>query len=275
MTVFYFIYKIYMKKFLSGIALWALGFLIVWNVLVSAQEVEEEIVNPTDAVESIESVDVETVEPADEIVAEVEDPINEEEDTLVYEDDAVLWDENFDVDSDYNWEDDEEMQEFLNMFNDIEDPEERGMAKGVVGGLLGGFAIIYIVVAIIWVVLAIIALWKIFVRAWEKGWKAIIPIYNVYIMYKIVGMKNWFWYSILVPVVLWIVAALLEKSSPDATPILSAIWSVFSGIVGIVASFKLPRKFGWGVGTSVLYVLFTAICLLILGFGNYEYNKED
>ena len=164
------------------------------------------------------------------------------------------------------------MQEFLNMFNDIEDPEERGMAKGVVGGLLGGFAIIYVVVAIIWVVLAIIALWKIFVRAWEKWWKAIIPIYNVYIMYKIVGMKNWFWYSILVPVALWIVAALLEKSSPDATPILSAIWSAFSGIVGIVASFKLPRKFGWGVGTSVLYVLFTAICLLILGFGNYEYN---
>ena len=272
MTVFYFIYKIYMKKFLSGIALWALWFLAIWNVLVSAQEVEETI-NPTDEVEMIEpAVEAEDIIDAEDVI---EDAIEVEDDSLLSDEDVVLWDENFDVDSDYNWEDDEEMQEFLNMFNDIEDPEERGMAKGVVGGLLGGFAIIYVVVAIIWVVLAIIALWKIFVRAWEKWWKAIIPIYNVYIMYKIVGMKNWFWYSILVPVALWIVAALLEKSSPDATPILSAIWSAFSGIVGIVASFKLPRKFGWGVGTSVLYVLFTAICLLILGFGNYEYNKED
>jgi hypothetical protein len=41
-------------------------------------------------------------------------------------------------------------------------------------------------------------MWKIFEKAGEAGWKSIIPIYNVYIMYKIVGMKNWFWYILIV-----------------------------------------------------------------------------
>jgi hypothetical protein len=52
-------------------------------------------------------------------------------------------------------------------------------------------------------------MWKIFEKAGEAGWKSIIPIYNVYIMYKIVGMKNWFWYSILIPFCLGFIAGLL------------------------------------------------------------------
>ena len=63
-----FIYKIYMKKFLSGIALWALWFLAIWNVLVSAQEVEETI-NPTDEVEMIEpAVEAEDIIDAEDVI---------------------------------------------------------------------------------------------------------------------------------------------------------------------------------------------------------------
>ena len=34
-------------------------------------------------------------------------------------------------------------------------------------------------------VLTIVALWKMFTKAGEAGWKCLIPIYNVYIMYQI------------------------------------------------------------------------------------------
>jgi uncharacterized membrane protein len=50
---------------------------------------------------------------------------------------------------------------------------------------------------------------------------------------------------------------------------------LFSGIISIVAAFKLPRKFGWGVFASILYVLFTGICVLVLGFGNYKYEEKE
>ena len=77
---------------------------------------------------------------------------------------------------------------------------------GGITGLFAGIGVAGIVVSIIWCVLIIIAMWKIFEKAGEAGWKSIIPIYNVYIMYKIVGMKNWFWYTLIAVFVLCLAA---------------------------------------------------------------------
>ena len=44
-------------------------------------------------------------------------------------------------------------------------------------------------ISFIFGVLVIIGLWKIFTKAGEKGWKSLIPIYNVYILFKISGRK--------------------------------------------------------------------------------------
>ena len=59
----------------------------------------------------------------------------------------------------------------------------------IFGGALG-FALS---VGLACAVIAIIAWWKLFEKAGEKGWKAIIPVYNTYILFKICGIKNWFW----------------------------------------------------------------------------------
>ncbi len=124
-----------------------------------------------------------------------------------------------------------------------------------------------------WLILLIIALWRVFTKAWEAGWKSIIPVYNLYILYKIVWMKNWFWYMIIVPFVLGIIAWVMGEWSTSAL-LLEKIAIIFWWIVGIVASFKLPRKFGWGVFASILYVIFSGICLLILWFWNYKYEEN-
>ena len=76
--------------------------------------------------------------------------------------------------------------------------------------------------------------------------------------------------ALIVAFVLWLVAGFMWEWS-DVAGILEAAASVFSGIVAIVATYKLPRKFGWGVFASILYVLFTGICVLILGFGKSKY----
>ena len=72
----------------------------------------------------------------------------------------------------------------------------------------------------IWVVaifvLAILPLWVIFTKAGEEGWKAIIPIYNYYVLLKIVGRPGWWLLLYLIPlvniVVLIIVMNDLSKS---------------------------------------------------------------
>lgn len=60
------------------------------------------------------------------------------------------------------------------------------MSPEVSGGLLAilaGSMVIWLILLLI----VIISLWKIFEKAGEPGWAALIPIYNVIILLKIVG----------------------------------------------------------------------------------------
>ena len=52
-------------------------------------------------------------------------------------------------------------------------------------GMAAGTMIAYIVIGVICAVVGIIALWKIFTKAGEAGWKSIIPILNIYTYVKI------------------------------------------------------------------------------------------
>ena len=162
-------------------------------------------------------------------------------------------------------------EEFTISFNKLfKSKEERAQAIAALGLLFAGAGMIYAICAIIWLIIWVIALWIIFNKAWEKGWKAIIPIYNIYIWFKIVGMKNWFWYMLLIAFVWGLAAGFLPKYEEFISP----ITSIICGIIGIVSTFKLPRKFGWGVFTSILFVLFTLICMLVLAFGSSKYEGE-
>ena len=49
--------------------------------------------------------------------------------------------------------------------------------------LLAGLGTVFILV-IGWYILQAVAYWKIFEKAGEPGWKAIIPFYNTYTQYK-------------------------------------------------------------------------------------------
>lgn len=169
----------------------------------------------------------------------------------------------------------EELESILWELNVDEMSKEDAMATtwvlGALGWFIAGLWIAGIIFGIIWIILLIIALWKAFEKAWEAGWKAIIPIYNVYIMYKIGGMKNWFWYSLIIIFVL----ALIGWFLPDYETLLSDISSIVAGIIELVAMFKFARKYGWGTFTSILFAIFTGICILILGFWNSKYQGKE
>ena len=46
-------------------------------------------------------------------------------------------------------------------------------------------------------VIALVSMWVLFVKAGEKGWKAIIPVYNSYIAYKLFWKKSMFWVALI------------------------------------------------------------------------------
>lgn len=107
---------------------------------------------------------------------------------------------------------------------------------------LGVYLFFWLAVAVV----AIIAMWKIFTKAGEAGWKSIIPIYNLYILLKIVGRPGWWILLFLIPFV--------------------------NIIVSLVVSIDLAKSFGKSDLFGVVGLwLFSIIGYLMLGFGSATY----
>lgn len=158
----------------------------------------------------------------------------------------------------------------------------------VAGGLIGGMFATIGIAALIFYIFTVIASWKIFEKAGEKGWKSLIPIYNFYILYKIVGMKNWFWGLLIFGVIVSVVYSLGGISSTMTAAEVEAYdwgkhWYVIVAIVAdiivtLVAQILYVRNtakaFGKGTGFAVALFFFPNICWLILGFGSAKYSKK-
>jgi Family of unknown function (DUF5684) len=66
----------------------------------------------------------------------------------------------------------------------------------------GGWIAFFTAMWIVWLVLAvlsIIAMWRIFTKAGEAGWKSLIPFYNTYLMFRIAGRNGWWFLGLFVP----------------------------------------------------------------------------
>ena len=98
-------------------------------------------------------------------------------------------------------------------------------------------------------VLLVIAMWKIFTKAGKPGWAAIVPIYNVVVMFQIIGLNPWLLLLYLIPVVNFVAAI------------------VFS----IMQASRLSKAFGKGTGFAFGLFFLNPIFLLILGFGDSKY----
>lgn len=59
----------------------------------------------------------------------------------------------------------------------------------------------YVIVTIIFLILSVAGLWKIFEKAGEAGWKAVVPFLNFYIWLKIIKKPLWWYIFILMPFV--------------------------------------------------------------------------
>mgnify|MGYP007038268346 CR=1 FL=1 len=146
-----------------------------------------------------------------------------------------------------------------------------------VGGILGGMFATIGIIALVFYVLLIVAWWKIFEKAGEPGWKSLIPVYNVYIMYKISGMKNWFWGMFAISLVLSIVSNLVQpgQSAPGYVAVITLICAIAIICISIAQVYKMAKAFGKGIGYTLGLIFLPNIFTLILGFGSAEYEGVE
>lgn len=118
-------------------------------------------------------------------------------------------------------------------------------SDAVLGGMLVGYLITFLVIY----VLSVIAMWKIFTKAGKPGWASLIPVYNIVVMYQIVGLNP------LLVILLFI-------------PFINGIAAI---VLSIIQCIKLSKVFGKGTGFTFGLIFLSPIFLLILGFGNDKY----
>ena len=102
------------------------------------------------------------------------------------------------------------------------------------------FSIVYFGIYIFMVV----CLWKIFEKAGQPGWSAIIPIYNMYIFLQIAGKPGW-----------WIILMFV--------PVINIVFM-------IMAYISFAQRFGLGIGFTIGMILLPFIFFPILAFGSHE-----
>ena len=112
----------------------------------------------------------------------------------------------------------------------------------------GAAAVIMLLVYLLIGIVAIVAMWKLFEKAGQPGWAAIIPIYNTYTLIKVAGRPGWWLLLLFVPFVNFVVL--------------------------IVLSLDIAKNFGKSTAFAIFgLIIFSIIGYLILGFGDAEYKN--
>jgi hypothetical protein len=113
--------------------------------------------------------------------------------------------------------------------------------------LLGAmFGLVFGLIALVVGLIMVASVWKIFTKAGEAGWMAIIPILNLIILLKIVRKPVWWIVLFFVPFV--------------------------NVIVHILLAVELAKAYGQGIGFAAGLVILPFIFYPLLAFGPSTYS---
>ncbi len=109
----------------------------------------------------------------------------------------------------------------------------------------GSTAVMWIVYIAV-IVFMLVAMWRVYEKAGQPGWAAIVPIYNLYVLLKIAGKPGW-----------WLVLFFI--------PIVNIVMMVLTYL-------EVARKFGKSDAFAVGLILLSFIFFPILAFGDATYK---
>jgi hypothetical protein len=124
---------------------------------------------------------------------------------------------------------------------------ERQVLAATDSSISSGAIIGIVLVGLVVVVFMIAAVWKVFSKAGQPGWAAIIPIYNTYVLCKVAGRPGWWVILFFVPIA--------------------------NIVVSILVALDVAKAFGKGGAFGVFLLwLIPIIGYPILGFGSDPYR---
>ena len=116
----------------------------------------------------------------------------------------------------------------------------------------GGAAALMAVVGVVLIVMLAISVvciagvWKVFAKAGQPGWAALVPIYNMIILMKVVGRPAWWFLLCCLPLI--------------------------NFVIFILVALDLAKSFGKSAAFGVVMLcLLAPIGFLMLGFGSARY----
>lgn len=122
-----------------------------------------------------------------------------------------------------------------------------------IAGIAAGVLSVFMIIAFAVLIVELIGLWKTFTKAGEAGWKCLIPIYNLVILFKISGISP------------WLVLCYLLTAIP-------VVGSFVALGLQVYLSINLSKAFGRSGAFAVGLFFLQPIFICILGFGNSEYQ---
>ena len=106
-------------------------------------------------------------------------------------------------------------------------------------------------------VLLIVALYKLFEKAGVEGWKAIIPLYNMYVLTVEVAKIDVIWFALLfasiIPIVGWVIAI----------------------VASLNICYSTVRRFTSERDLHIVATILFGIFVIIFAFCKYDYDKSE
>ncbi len=99
---------------------------------------------------------------------------------------------------------------------------------------------------LILIAITFIGAYNMFEKAGIAGWKAIVPVYNIFLALKIAKL-NWIY-------------------------IILFLFPIVSQVMYVILLYNIAKVFGKGIGTFIGLLLLPYIFIPYLGFGDAEYN---
>jgi hypothetical protein len=121
-------------------------------------------------------------------------------------------------------------------------PQDMASSGGGAGAAIVGL------IELVLVVVTIAGLWKIFAKAGQPGWAAIVPIYNAIVMLQIANKPIWWIILFFIPIV--------------------------NLVIAILVAIEIAKKFNQGAGFGIGMVFLPFIFYPMLGFGSATYQTR-
>ena len=116
--------------------------------------------------------------------------------------------------------------------------------------LFGGVFFFFFLIGVVTTIIMIAAHWKMFQKAGKNGWEAVIPIYNLIVLFQITKTPMWMLLLLLVP---------------------------FVGlVVPVILAINTAKAYGKDTSFAILLIFLPIVGYPILGFGDarYIYDKS-